>query len=153
VAIACATEAQWQALCEATGHPQWITDPRFATFEARQENRVALEAILSAWTIEREVREVMVRLQEAGVPAHRVASSEDALRDPQLRFRRHFGTVQDTALGPVVLEGSRMRFSHARAQITRSGPTIGQDNDYVLREVLGMDDDEITELIVSGALT
>jgi crotonobetainyl-CoA:carnitine CoA-transferase CaiB-like acyl-CoA transferase len=153
VAIACATEADWQALCEATEHPQWLTDPRFATFEARQEHRVALEAILSAWTVEREVREVVVRLQEAGVPAHRVESSTDAFADPQLRFRRHFVTVDHPELGPVPLEGSRMRFSHARAQITRPGPTFGQDNDFVLREILGMGDEEIVELVTSGALT
>jgi crotonobetainyl-CoA:carnitine CoA-transferase CaiB-like acyl-CoA transferase len=153
VAIACATEEQWQALCEATGHPQWVTDPRFARFVDRQQHRVALEATLAAWTVEHEVRDVVLRLQAAGVPAHRVSSSSDALHDPQLRFRRHFVTVEHPELGPVPIEGSRMRFSHARAQITGPGPTFGQHNDYVLREILGMDDEEIVELVTSGGLT
>jgi benzylsuccinate CoA-transferase BbsF subunit len=152
VAIACATEEQWQALCEAIDHPQWLTDQRFATFEARQEHAVALDATLSAWTVEHDTRDVVLRLQAAGVPAHRVISSADAFVDPQLKFRGHFVTVEDSALGRVPIEGSRLRFSHARAQVTRSGPAIGQDNDSVLREILGMDDEEIVELTLSGAL-
>jgi crotonobetainyl-CoA:carnitine CoA-transferase CaiB-like acyl-CoA transferase len=153
VAIACATEEQWRALCEATGHPQWLTDPRFATFADRQEHHVALEATLAAWTAEHDSRDVVLRLQAAGVPSHRASDSGDAFRDPQLKFRRHFVTVQHPELGPVPIEDSRMRFSHARARITRPGPTFGQDNDLVLREVLGMDYEEIVKLAMSGALT
>jgi crotonobetainyl-CoA:carnitine CoA-transferase CaiB-like acyl-CoA transferase len=152
VAIACATDEQWEALCEAANRPQWLTDPRFATFAARQEHRVALDASIAARTIEYEVRQVVLRLQSLGVPAHRVLSSGDAFADAQLKFRGHFVTVDDPAMGRVPVEGSRLRFSHARAQITRAGPAIGQDNDYVLREILGMGDEEIVELIAAGAL-
>ena len=113
---------------------------------------MALEAVLSAWTVEREVREIVVRLQEAGVPAHRVTSSADAFHDPQLRFRRHFALVAHPGLGPLPLEGSRMRFSHSRAQINRPGPEPGQNNDDVLRGILGLSDEEIIELAASGAL-
>ena len=56
-------------------------------------------------------------------------------------------------LGPVPIEGSRMRFSHARAQVTAPGPSIGQHTDVVLRELLGLTDEEIAELTASGALT
>ena len=129
-----------------------MTDPRFATFADRQAHRVALEAVLSAWTVEHEVREVVLRLQAAGVPAHRVLSSEDALRDPQLRFRRHFAMVESPELGPVPLESSRLRFSHAQAPLMRLGPAIGADTDAVLRELLGLTDAEIIELAASGAL-
>ena len=94
----------------------------------------------------------MLRLQAAGVPAHRVTSSSDAVSDPQLKFRGHFVTVEDPALGPVPIEGSRMRFSHARAAIAAPGPRIGQHNDFVLRELLGLTSDEIAELTASGAL-
>jgi crotonobetainyl-CoA:carnitine CoA-transferase CaiB-like acyl-CoA transferase len=153
LAIACATQEQWEALCEAAEHPQWAKDPRFATFALRQEHRIALEATLSAWTVDREARDIILRLQAVGVPVHLATASGDALRDPQLRFRRHFVTVNDPGVGPVPIEGARARFSHARAQISRSGPSFGQDNDYVLREILGMDDEEIVELVTSGALT
>ena len=152
VAIACATDEQWQALGTATGHPPWVTDPRFATFADRQQHRVALEAVLSAWTVQHDVREVVLRLQAAGVAAHRLVSSEDALRDPQLRFRRHFVTVADPQLGPVPLEASRMRCSHAQAPVAWPGPAIGQHNEYVLRELLGLTDEEIVELAACGAL-
>ena len=153
VAIACTTQAQWLAHCEAADRPNWAGDVRFATFEARQEHAVALDATLSAWTIERDTRDIVLKLQAAGVPAHRVVSSADAFADPQLKFRGHFVSVEDAAQGTVPVESSRLRFSHARAHVTRSGPAIGQDNDKILRDLLGMDDEAIAELAITGALT
>ncbi len=153
VAIACTTEEQWRSLCGVAGHPQWADDARFASFEARQQHAVALDATLSAWTVERDTRDIVLPLQAAGVPAHRVVSSADAFADPQLKFRGHFVTVDDAAMGRVPVEDSRLRFSHAKAKVTRSGPAIGEDNDYVLREILGMDDEAIADLVISGALT
>src|SRR5205085_12426359 len=141
---------KWHALCEATGHPHWLADPRFATFADRQQHRVALEAVLSAWTVQREAREIVLCLQAAGVPAHRVSSSADVLRDPQLRFRGHFVTVEHPMLGPVLVEDSRLRFSHARTALKTAGPTIGQHNDLVLHDLVGLSDAEIDELKANG---
>ena len=153
MAIACGTQEQWLSLCEAADRPQWADDRRFATFDDRQHHAISLDATLSAWTIECDTRDVVLRLQAAGVPAHRVVSSADAFADPQLKFRGHFVSVEDAAQGTVPVEGSRLRFSHARAEITRAGPAIGEHNDHVLREVLAMGDEEIVELVMTGALT
>lgn len=152
VAIACADEAQWQALCHATGHREWLSDPRFATFADRVANREALDAAIAAWTRERDVAAIEQTLQAAGVPVHRSSTSADAFADPQLAFRGHFVTVEHGALGPVPVEGSRMRFSRTPARITRAGPTFGQDNERVLRDILGMNDEEIAELVANGVL-
>ncbi|HLZ69046.1 MAG TPA: CoA transferase [Dehalococcoidia bacterium] len=152
VAIACGTDEQWQALCSASGHDRWTSDPRFASFALRQQHQGALDAVLAAWTVEHEVREVVLRLQAAGVPAHRVCDSGDALRDPQLRFRRHFVAVTDAELGTVPVESSRLRFSHSDAVVDRLGPRIGEHTDLVLREFLGLNDEAILHLALSGAL-
>jgi crotonobetainyl-CoA:carnitine CoA-transferase CaiB-like acyl-CoA transferase len=152
VAIACGTEAQWQALCAATGHPEWREDPRFATFAARQANHAALDAAIAQWTGAQEVGAVERVLQGVGVPVHRALGSEDALLDTQLLFRKHFIEVKHLELGPVRVESSRMRFSRTPTEITTSGPIFGEHNDQVLQDILGMDDEEIIELVESGAL-
>ena len=50
------------------------------------------------------------------------------------------------------IENSRFILSDTPAQIRRAGPTFGQDNEYLLREILGLSDDEVVELIAAGAL-
>jgi crotonobetainyl-CoA:carnitine CoA-transferase CaiB-like acyl-CoA transferase len=83
---------------------------------------------------------------------HRVNTSQDCFEDPQLQFRGHLITVEHPEVGPVPVESSRLRFSRTPAQVTRPGPTFGLDNEHVLRDILGMTDEEIVELTIAGAL-
>jgi len=152
VALTCHTETEWQALCRATGHPEWQTDPRFATFAARQANREALDAAIARWTEPREVDTIEETLQAARVPVHRASSSEDAFADPQLAFRQHFLEVKHRELGPVTIEASRMRLSRTPAQTLSPGPMFGEHSDRVLHEILDMSDDDIIELVRTGGL-
>jgi len=152
VAIACGTEAEWQALCRATRHLDWQSDSRFATLAARQANREALDALMAAWTLPREVDTIEDTLQAAGVPVHRASSSEDAFADPQLEFRQHFIQVKHRELGPVTVESSRVRLSRTPAQTLTAGPMFGEHNDRVLRELLSMNDEEIIQLVQTGGL-
>jgi len=87
-----------------------------------------------------------------GVPVYRVATSRDVLADPQLKARKHIVYLEHLRLGTVAFETSRMRFSRTPAAVTWPGPEIGQHNDYVLREILAMTDEEITELVADEAL-
>ena len=91
-------------------------------------------------------------LQGAGVPVHRVSTSADVFADPQLEHRAHIIDLEHPRLGPVPIETSRMRFSRTPAVAAWPGPEIGQHNDHVLREILGMSDEEITELVTDEAL-
>lgn len=152
VAIACETEEQWTALCSATGHPEWSTDPRFATLEGRHLNREALEATIGEWTAQRTQAGIEEVLQAAGVPVAASQRSSDALADPQLAHREYFKWVEHPEHGRVAVENTRFILSATPGKVERPGPVFGQDNEYVLREILGLSDDEVTELIVAGAL-
>jgi crotonobetainyl-CoA:carnitine CoA-transferase CaiB-like acyl-CoA transferase len=152
VAIVVTNEAQWRGLCtvvEGLGFPE---DPRFATLEARLENREALDAAVGAWTAARDADEIEQRLQTAGVPVHRATTSSDAFVDPQLSARDHFVTVEHPDLGPLPIENSRMRFSATPVCVTAPGPTFGQHNQHVLTEILGMGEEEFIELLAEGVL-
>ncbi len=91
-------------------------------------------------------------LQSAGVAAHRVATSADIFADPQLSARGHIIYLDHPRLGTVPIETSRMRFSRTPATAAWCGPEMGQHNDYVLREILQMTDQEIVELAIDKAL-
>jgi crotonobetainyl-CoA:carnitine CoA-transferase CaiB-like acyl-CoA transferase len=79
-------------------------------------------------------------------------TSADIFADPQLSTRGHIAYLEHPRLGAVPIETSRMRFSRTPATAAWCGPEIGQHNDYVLREILQMTDQEIAELIMDEAL-
>ena len=116
---------------------------------ARQE---MLEADIARWSAERTQDEVEALCIGARIPCHRLSRSADLFNDPQLIHRGHFVTVDHPVLGPIPLESSRMRFGRTPAATARPGPTLGQDTERILREILGLHDDDLVELFASGAL-
>jgi crotonobetainyl-CoA:carnitine CoA-transferase CaiB-like acyl-CoA transferase len=152
VAIAARDDADWRALCAAMARDDLADDARFATTAARLAHQDPLEAIVGAWTASRDAPAVEALLQARGVPASAVQTSADLVRDPQLLHRGHFVRLAHPELGETVVEGSRLHLSRTPARTGGAAPTYGCDNDHVLREILGYDDERITALVTAGAL-
>ena len=150
IAIAAPDDAVFAALDRVAGRA-WTSDPRFATADDRHEHAEALDDAVAAWTAGLDRDELETRLIEAGVPAHRVCESRDAFEDPQLAARGHFVTLDYGECGQVPYENARVRFSATSAEL-RPCPTLGQDNPMILSEILGLDDDAITELVIAGVI-
>lgn len=151
VAIAAPDETTWHALCRVADRG-WQGDPRLESVEKRLANRESLDERVADWTAGLEPDEIEQALARAGVPVHRVSTSADLFVDPQMEAREHFVTLEHPEIGPVPLESSRMRFSRTPAESRGTSPTLGQHNEHVLKEILGLGDDEIAELVISGAL-
>jgi crotonobetainyl-CoA:carnitine CoA-transferase CaiB-like acyl-CoA transferase len=81
-----------------------------------------------------------------------VQNSSEAFRDPQFVHRGHFVDLNHPTLGSFTVEGPRAILSRTQAGVRRAAPCLGQDNQHVLSEILGYDDDKISELVSSGAL-
>ena len=144
--IAVRSDAQWRALCEAIGRPELIDDGRFATFVERRRNRAELDAVISAWTAQRDAFAVMDRLQAAGVPAGVVQSGGDLAADPHLEARGFVETVEHPVLGEMRMAGLPLQFSRGGHEPYRSPPPLGADNKYVITELLGRDRGELERL-------
>ena len=133
-------------------------EDRWVAIACRNDTqRAALESVLSGqaiedWTAARSPQDAMQALQAVGVPAHAVQNSTDCFADPQLGHRNHFVEVVHPTQGKSVVEGARIVFSRSPARPPRVAPTMGADNDAVLRELLGYSDERIIELVASGAL-
>ena len=120
-------------------------------------DRAALSSVLNGaaledWTAARTAEDAMNELQAAGIPAHAVQDSAACFADPQLQHRNHFVELDHPTQGRSVVEGARIVFGRAPAGRPTVAPTMGADNDQVLREILGYTDDQIVELVASGAL-
>ncbi len=152
IAITVASEQEWQGLVAVMGDPAWSREPRFATAGGREEHQDELDAQLAAWTREHGAYLLMARLQEAGVPAGVVQHLDDVLRDPQLAHRRHFEHLDHAALGVRAYERSGFRLSESPGGFDDSGPLLGEDNDTVLGEILGLSPEEIALLVAEGVI-
>jgi len=151
-AIVCRTDVEWRALCEEMGRGELAGDPRFATASARLERRDEIDRIVAEWTRPQGALEIERRLQARGVPAHLVQSSADCLVDPQLVHRKHFVELEHPVYGATIVEGARFGLSRTPGEAKQCAPTLGRDNDYVLREILRYDEERITDLVVAGVM-
>ena len=152
IAIAARDDGDWRRLCDVIGRPELASDPRFVSIEGRRRDRAEIDAAVAAWTRTLPGPEAEARLQRAGVPAHVVFGSVAAAADPQLQARRHFLRVPHSVHGEVPVESSRAELERTPARVERAGPMLGEDTDFVLRELLGYSSAEVDRLRASGAL-
>jgi crotonobetainyl-CoA:carnitine CoA-transferase CaiB-like acyl-CoA transferase len=158
VVVSCRTEAQWAALVKAMGSPPWALEPRFATVATRVEHADELDALVEAWTSGRDRYDVMELLQRAGVPAGVVQDAADRLeRDPQLAARGHYTRLGNAEVDELPLEGVPFRMSatppHTGGRLRRGPPCLGEDNEAVLGELLGMSAEDVATLAADGVLS
>jgi len=149
-------DGEWEALCEVLGDPDWTKDEKFATQESRRKHHDEFDRHIEAFTRHRDNFELFYVLQDYGVPAGPVEDHRDAHMDPQLNARNFFRTITGPDVGTFRYPAFPWNFSKTPLQVTHPPCRLGGDNDYVYREVIGLTDDEISDLTgkkVIGDLT
>jgi crotonobetainyl-CoA:carnitine CoA-transferase CaiB-like acyl-CoA transferase len=146
-ALAVATDAQWQALRAALGNPAWASDAGFDTQAGRRSGHDAIDAGLDAWFAEHDRDEATELLRTAGVPAQSVINGHDLSPHPQLEARGFFQIIEHPATGatryPTWPLGPG---AYPRPPHPRPAPLLGEHNEEVLREKLGLRDAELEKL-------
>ena len=152
VAIAAEDERQWQSLCLAMGRPALGTDPRFATLSARLANQGELDALIAEWTAGQDKHELAGRLQDLGVAAAPVNSPRDLAQSAYLRHRGFFTELEHIHAGRHPHPGLPIHLGRTPGSQRAAAPAFGADNDYVLRDLLGLPEAEIEAIKASGAV-
>ncbi|MBE0624057.1 MAG: CoA transferase [Burkholderiales bacterium] len=157
LAIACFDEAQWTALTRLADRPEWATDPRYTTLQARLLHQDALDAALTSWTRQQDAYPLMLRLQAAGVPAGVCQTAQDRCEhDPQLAALDWLTEVSGTKIGRWPVPELPMKLSATPAYIggpiDRGAPCYGEDNEYVLGELLGYSTRDIAGLVEDSVI-
>jgi benzylsuccinate CoA-transferase BbsF subunit len=146
VAIAVDNEEEWHSLCQASAHPEWLTDVRFKDRSSRKAHEQELDALLTAWTRERTQAEIMHLLQSAGVAATPVYDTESLIADPQFQARNFLVSLNHPVTGDHPVAGIPGRYSAIDHPRYTPAPRLGQDNEEVFGEMLGLSHEDITRL-------
>jgi len=147
VSIAIKTDEEWRNFCRAIGNPDWCGDERFSESEGRLNHQVDLDRLISEWTRDHTPYGVMECLQEAGVAAVAVMTTEDQYFDPHFKERQSYLEIEHPLVGLEALYGITWRLSETPGAVYRPAPSLGEHNDYVFGELLGLSEDEIKQLV------
>ena len=154
VTISVFTDEEWHAFCAAVSKPEWIKEQKFATLRSRKENEDELEKLVSDWTLSHTAEHVEELMQAASVPSSIVEKNSDLYEDSQLKHRNHFIRLKHPEMGYQHFEPQAAYIlSKTPREIERPSPCLGEHNEYVYKELLGLTDDEIADCIVEGAIT
>lgn len=147
VSIAIGDDEEWRAFCLAIGNPGWAADARFADQVSRWKNQEELDTLIGHWTKDYTPHEAMNRLQKAGVAAVPSFSSADMFNDPHLKTRRFSTVVEHPEIGKQRVMGAPYKMSVTPPQIKRHAPLLGEHNDYVFGQLLGMGKKDVAALV------
>lgn len=146
-AIAVRSDTEWTALANAAG----ITDPRFDTLAGRKAHEDELDAALSEWTRGQDKRVLADRLTALGIAAEPVNDGREVFTDPELIERGHYRPITHSKLGATDMPAPPLRFSDSDIRVT-APPNLGEHNQRIFVDLLGMSEAEVRELTQAGAL-
>jgi benzylsuccinate CoA-transferase BbsF subunit len=146
IALAVFGDEEWRRLLTAMGDPEWARAPELAETAGRVRSIDALHERVAAWTREFDDRELVQRLQRQGLAATPVFNVADLLNDPHFAARRTFIQVTHPLGFEETIYGVYAKTSGAQPEV-KPGPMMGQDNDTVFRELLGIPEERYRRLV------
>jgi len=149
----CVTPHQWPAICRAMGRTDLINDPRFKEERLRVRNRDELTEIVEGWLKSfPSVEAALEALDKERVPCAPILTVEQAMNHPHHRQRRTVRRVHDPIMGDFDIPGMPVKFRNWQDRTDVKASLLGQDNDAIMRDLLGISDAEIRDLYAQKVL-
>ncbi len=150
--IAVYNNEEWLALCGEIDDPALVEDKRFASKKGRQAFKEPLDQFIGSWTKGQSAEDVVERLQNVGVAAGVVQNAEDLANDPQLVANDFFTTLEHPVLGRMTTDTTPIRFDKIPRKAWKPAPQLGDANNYVFGELLGLSTPEIVAYKQKGVI-
>ena len=136
----------WRRFCRMLGREEWVTDVRFKDNMARYDNRHLISPVVSAWMAERTTEQVMQILDRTRIPCGKVNSIPEMVADPQVQAREMSVNLDFPGVGQVPLPGVVTKLSATPGSIETRAPLVGEHNQQIYCELLGLSADELSVL-------
>ena len=146
VAISTSAQSVAERVMRLVGHPEVIAEPWFASGEARARHADELDAMVGEWIAQRPFNEVVAAFEEAQAAVAPIYDIRQITEDPQFRALGSIATIDDPELGPLKMQNVMFRLSETPGEIHWAGRRVGEDNEAVYRELLGLDPKRLAEL-------
>jgi crotonobetainyl-CoA:carnitine CoA-transferase CaiB-like acyl-CoA transferase len=150
VSITVRDDQEWKGFCRVLGNPEWTKNGKFSTALSRYKNQDELDKLVENWTLNHDHYAVMFMLQKEGVAAAPVADTADIYSDPHVRESGVLEEVTHPEAGTHIYAGIGWRQAMTPNSIRRYAYRLGEDNEYVYKELLGISDEEYAELEREG---
>ena len=141
------SESEWKRLCDVMGNPTWSADQKFATHATRKKNEDELDRKIGEWTSGFAPREVMEKLQAAGIRAGAVNTMKDVYTDPQLAQRPQWVELEHPEIGKMHYQRPPFLLTKTPPGPSKRDPLLAEHNDYFYKELLGLSDAEYRRLV------
>jgi crotonobetainyl-CoA:carnitine CoA-transferase CaiB-like acyl-CoA transferase len=152
VAIFCATDRQWQVLCDVLGRPDLRMDPTLQTNPGRAARMAEIDAIVTAWTSVRARQTILEVLSAAGIPAAPVLALKEVVVDPQIEASGMLRRVNHPRRGEVRTFGNPLNLSDSPHRQLGPAPALGEHTRTVLQARLGLAETELDKLAAEGVI-
>ena len=152
VVICTITDPQWHKVLQAMGREGLIGEQRYATRENRTKNMEEVDNLVQAWCKEKTVEEIFAILKKFGVPCSPLPNFDQVASDPHLLSREMIVEVDQPVSGKVKLSGSVYKMSKTPGDRKKRVPDVGEHNEEIYRELLGVDAQEMRKLREEGVI-
>ena len=149
-AITVFTSTEWKSLCGVIDNPALSGEPDFETLMGRRKHSAEIDRLIEVWTTLHDAEQVMQLLQAAGVAAGVVANGQDLFENPQLENRGFYKPLEHAEIGLHHYPIPPFKLSRTPCEPRMPAPCLGQHNEYVYRQIIGVSDTEFVELLNDG---
>lgn len=146
ILIAANQDTVFARLCSVMDQPELLEDPKFSDHNARGENQVEIDEVISNWTGTRAAEDVLKALDDAGVPAGKIFQVKDMISDPHYQARKALVDIESPGLGTVTMQNVVPKLSHTPGEVRSPAPKLGQHTQSILQECLDLSSDQIEVL-------
>ncbi len=146
-------DSLWKRLASAMGRPELGDDPRYATHLARGQNQLELDDLINDWTRTLTVDDLDALMTEYSIPAGRVYRAPEMIADPHFQAREAIIEVETERFGKLKMQNAFPKLSDTPSSVRRPAPSVvGQHNQEIYGDLLGMTADQIDALKASGII-
>lgn len=145
IAIAIDNNDSWKKFCDIMGNPEWCHDEKFSSQQGRWQNQAELDKYIADWTKDYSPYYLMRKLQDSEVAAGPSFNIEELVNDPHIRQRKAIIEQEHPAAGRTYIY--RTPWTSARTDLNPPAPCLGEANEYVFKKLLGITDNNFTDLV------